>query len=54
MLENKITNMIEGLISKEASFLLAYLTFLAQLIIVTPKRNLVNVTWQNFVIGYIT
>lgn len=46
--------MIEALISKEASLLLAYLKFLAQLVIVAPNINLVNVTWHNFVIGSLT
>lgn len=46
--------MTEGLISKEASLLLAYLTFLAKLVIVAPNISLVNVTWQNFVIGSVT
>jgi len=46
--------MMEALISKEASLLLAYLTFLAKLVIVAPNISLVNVTWQNFVIGSVT
>lgn len=46
--------MIEALILKEASLLLAYLKFLAQLVIVAPNISLVNVTWQNFLIGYVT
>lgn len=40
LLVNKITNTMEALTSKEASFLLAYLTCLAQLIIVAPEIKL--------------
>lgn len=40
-------NAMEALILMEASLLLAYLTFVAQLIIMAPKINSLYVLWQN-------